>query len=204
MGTYSDNFRNLQLHRIPFLTHELLLILIPKMRNLRNLGIFNCPLINISHTLKLLDMIKTDKPKERENQIMLDFFPAHHVGPVNIPNLQNYTGNYGVTWDNFGVGDTRLAIWQLMTQILPRAVKQEIDFVGKHTMFRKWLDMSPCVEVETCLKAIMDPKMQPEKFAAVMDWFHYQGDAGKLINNIANRPEGYQWCVSFHYSCTIC
>lgn len=168
------------------------MLLVPKMRNLTHLGVFACSMINISHTVELLDIIKTDKPKEKENQITLDFFPAHHVGPILIPGSENYSGNYGVTWDNWG-GDTRLAIWALMTKILPKAVMQGVDLMGKHTMFRKWLEMSPCTEIDTTLKAIMDPTMQPEKFAAVMDWANYQGNVEKLINFVANRPEEHQW-----------
>jgi hypothetical protein len=196
MGNFADNFRNLQLHRIPFLTTQLLTLLIPKMRALQVLGIYNCPLIHIGNTLELLGIIKMDKPLEKEKQISLDFYPNYHQGPPCTAGGESWTGTYAVTWDNWGA-DSRLAIWALVARILPQAQKQDIDFVSKGTMFRKWLDKTPCLNIEETIKAILDHSMQPEKFVSLIDYRHYQGDVGKLIDTIANRPEGWHWYVRY-------
>lgn len=164
------------------------------MRNLKHLGIFACPLINVGHTIKLLDIIKTDKTKEREQQVALDFFPAHHVGPIPIPGTDNYSGNYGATWDNWR-GDTRLAIWSLVAMILPRARAQNVDFTSEASMFRRWLELSPCLEVGAVLKALEDETTQPETLVSMVNYWTYKGDVGRLIDDISNpnRPEGYLW-----------
>jgi hypothetical protein len=228
MGKFADNFRNLQLHRVSLLTVELLTLLIPNMKNLRVLGVYRCPLIHIGHTLKLLKAIKMDKPLEKENQVQLDFFPNFHIGAVDFLGTENAefcTGSFGVMWNNWqhndnGAGiDTRLAIWSLMTRILPQAATQEVDFVSEGTMFRRWLDMSPCVGVSEVLETIHEyytvprlsstkkPRnknkpnkikmMEWEKFAAVVDWHTYEGNIATLKKPTGNRPEGWKWSVFF-------
>lgn len=231
MGKFADNFRNVQLHRVPLLTVELLTLLVPSMKNLRDLGIYRCPLIHIGHTLQILDVIKMDKPLEKENQVNLDFFPNFHYGAtyfLGTKRARFCTGGFGVMWNNWQDGDngaaidTRLAIWSLVTQILPQAAAQGVDFVGEGTMFRKWLDKSPCVGVGEVLETILEyyqiqrlsskkqPRnkkkpnvtetMEPERFAAVVDWYTYKGNVALLTAPTDNRPEGWEWSVSLYWA----
>ncbi|KAL2063477.1 hypothetical protein VTL71DRAFT_5282 [Oculimacula yallundae] len=78
MSNFADNMQNLQIHRIHFLTPQLLNLLIPKMTNLKVLGIYQCQLLPVTEIFRLLDIIKTDRPLGRENQISLDFYPTWH------------------------------------------------------------------------------------------------------------------------------
>lgn len=192
MSNFSDNFRVLQLHRVPFLTMDLLRLLIPKMRNLGVLGVYKCQLIHVGDTLKMLDIVQMDRPKGKEHQISLDFFPNLHIGPILIPGANNYSGNYGVTWDSW-LGDTCLAIWSLMTRILPIAKRRGVDLISPGTMFRKWLDMTPCLEIDATIEAIFDTNMGPVKFISMVDYLHYQGRPSKVTQAIPNRSEGSLW-----------
>jgi hypothetical protein len=158
MFNFADFFRNLQLHRIAFLTTDILALFVPGMRNLKVLGVYNCQLIHISDTMKLLEIIKTDKPFERETQVYLDFFPRFHAGPVDPLRC---TGSYGVTWDNWNGGDTRLAVWALVQRIILQAHKQGIEIEQEGTMFRKWLDKSPCWRVKETLEWFSKPLPPP-------------------------------------------
>lgn len=186
MYNFSDFFRNVQLHRIPFLTTELLTLLIPNMRNLTVLGIYNCPLIHIACGQKLLDIIQMDKPKEKENQITLDWYPSYHRGPKDI-----YT-EYGAVWDNWN-GDTRLAIWQLARDVLRRAKLQGIDMYSKGSAFRKWLDKGPCCNVEETIKAIMSDNVSAEEFVAWVNFPKYRGNVREVMKKWPNEPEGWRW-----------
>lgn len=190
---FADNFRILQLHRVPFLTPDLLHLLIPQMKKLQVLGVYKCPLIHVGHTLQLLDIIKTDRPQGKS--ISLDFFPRFHAGPIHHTAIAKYcTGNYGVTWDDWR-GNSVLAIWALMARILPTAVAQGVDLIEEGTMFRKWLDMTPCVNIDAILAALMDYNMDPKTFVATVDFYNYKGSVRRLERPVLNKPEGYKWFV---------
>ena len=162
------------------------------MKNLRVLGIYQCPLIHVGDTMKLLDIIQTDKPKGKENQILLDFWPNYHVGPVHEPGNPRTVGSYGVTWDNWNA-DTRLALWCLISRIIPQARKQDVDFESPQSMFRQWLEKSPCMMVDETLAAMMSNTTPPERIAAMCDYANYSGSVTKLKSVIPNRPEGWEW-----------
>ena len=190
ISNFSDYFQNLQLHRIPFLTTDLLSLLIPKMRNLKILGIYNCQLIHVGETMKLLDIIKTDRVLEKENQVSLDFFPNFHLGPVEEPGNPYSVGSYGVTWDNWNF-DTCRALWCLVIQILFKARSQGIDLESKHTMFRQWMEKGPCHKVEETIATIMNPESSLEVIAAMINYRRTQGKVERL--NQCNRPDGTRW-----------
>lgn len=96
MSNWSDYFRNVQFHRIPFLTVDLLALLIPQMPKLEVLGVYKCPLIHIGHGMKLLQIIRTDRPLGEENQVDLDFYPRLHRGPIESPS-EYCVGAFGVS-----------------------------------------------------------------------------------------------------------
>jgi hypothetical protein len=199
MSNFADFFRNLQLHRLPFLTTNILELTIPMMRNLKVLGVYKCQLIHVGDTMKLLEIIQTDKPKGKDTQISLDFYPNYHQGPVPFPGYKYYVGSYGVTWDNWN-GDTRLGVWQLISVIIPQALKQKQDFWSKHTMFRQWLDKSPCWRVSETLATLVrdtgDTRTDEEideNFAGMCDYPNTGGSKKKFKSNIPNRTEGYEW-----------
>jgi hypothetical protein len=199
MYNFADYFQNLQFHRIPFLTTAVLSLVIPPMRNLKVLGIYKCPLIHVGDTMKLLEIIQVDKTLDKKNQISLDFFPNYHQGPIAFPGSKYHQGTYGVTWDNWN-GDTRLAVWQLVATILPQAEKQKQDFLSKHTMFRQWLDLTPCWRVAETLKTMLfrqgDTRTQQEieeDFVVMCDYANSGGDKTKLKSKMPNCPEGWEW-----------
>ena len=199
MSNFADYFRNLQLHRIPFLTTAVLDLIIPMMRNLNVLGIYKCQLIHVGDTLKLLEIIQTDKPKGKDAKIALDFYPNYHVGPVSFPGYEYCTSSFGVTWDNWN-GDTRLAVWELISVIFPQAQKQNQDFWSKHTMFRQWLDKTPCWRVAETLATLRREKDDTrtdhdidEDFVVMVDFPNTGGSKTKFKSKIPNRPEGYKW-----------
>ncbi|PMD20946.1 hypothetical protein NA56DRAFT_540642, partial [Hyaloscypha hepaticicola] len=200
VNNFADFFKNLQLHRIPFLTTELLELLIPKMRNLQVLGIYNCQLIHVGEAMKLLDIIKIDKPLERENQVALDFFPNFHVGPVEEPGNPYSVGSYGVTWDNWNY-DTTIAVWCLVIQIITKARSQGIDFESKHTMFRQWLEKGPCHKIKETIRTFMSPESSLELIAAMVSYRRTQGKINRLIQ--CNRLDGINWAIQSH-KCTTC
>lgn len=145
----------------------------------------------------LLEIIRTDRMLGKEDQVSLDFFPNYHVGPKE--SLGEYcVGTYGASWDNWN-GDSDIAIWAMVTRIIPQARKQGIDFESPHTAFRQWLDKSPCWRVDEMLEAISlfttDPEYDPAKFAALVDCRnpdHY-GNVTQYTGKIAHRPQGWKW-----------
>ncbi|TVY88963.1 hypothetical protein LAWI1_G006282, partial [Lachnellula willkommii] len=193
---FAENIRNIQFHRVPFLSTRLLALLIPKMRKLENLGIYKCQLIHVGEAMRLLEIIRSDRMLGKEDQVSLDFFPNYHVGPKE--SLGEYcVGTYGASWDNWN-GDTDIAIWAMVTRIIPQARKQGIDFESPHTAFRQWLDKSPCWRVDEMLEAISqfttDPEYDPAKFAALVDCRnpdHY-GNVTKYTGKITHRPQGWK------------
>ena len=202
ISNFADFFQNLHLHRIPFLTVDVLALLVPTLRNLKVLGIYKCQLIHIGNTLRLLSIIKMDKPLERENQISLDFFPNYHVGPMHRPGENNNVASYGVTWDNFGAR-TDLAVWKLVMDILPTAERQGVDMTSAHTAFRQWLDKSPCWMVSETLEKIRNPATTDKELVVTANFFELEGDTGKLSLKQANRPEGWDWTTK-RWPCCIC
>lgn len=93
-----EHFRRIHLYRIPFLTVDLLDILIPSMRKLEVLGVYQCPLIHVGHGMKLLKILLVDRGKDHENRLSLDFYPRLHVGPaIQIGNPYTVCG-FGATW----------------------------------------------------------------------------------------------------------
>lgn len=168
---------------------DLLNLVVPHMRNLKVLGVYQCQLIHIGHTFRLLDIIREDRPLGKEDQVYLDFFPNYHLGPKS---MEHGTGSYGVIWDNWG-GDTRLAIWAIVSRILPRAFAQDIDLTKPGTSFYKWLEMSPCWNVGETLEAMKDPNIRPDKLATMLHWPHYRGNVDYFKSKIPRRPEGWEW-----------
>jgi hypothetical protein len=167
------------------------------MRKLENLGIYKCQLIHVGEAMKLLEIIKTDRMLGKEHQVNLDFFPNYHVGPRE--SLGEFcVGTYGACWDNWG-GDTDIAIWAMVTRIIPQARKQGIDFESHHTAFRQWLEKSPCWRVDEMLQAISllstDHEYDKGAFSALVDCRnpdHY-GNVTKYKSNILHRPQGWVW-----------
>jgi hypothetical protein len=171
------------------------MLLIPKMRNLEVLGVYKCPLIHVGHTLHLIDVVQMDKPKGRERQVSLDFFPSLHIGPIVIPGGNNYFGNFGVTWDSWQ-GDTCLALWALLCHILPIADELKIDMITPGTMFRKWLDMTPLVAIDETIEVLLDKEDKfPSiaKLVSMFDYMNYKGRPELLTRVVPNRPEGFKW-----------
>jgi len=106
--------------------------------------------------MKLLDLIRIDRPLERENQVSLDFYPNFHLGPHDELGNPYSVGAYGVTWDNWNFDTTR-AVWCLTIKIIEKARSQGIDFESKHTMFRQWLEKGPCLQVGDTIEKLMNP-----------------------------------------------
>jgi len=195
---FADFFQNLQFHRTPFLTKDILALIIPSMRGLKHLGVFRCPLIHIGNTLELFEIIKTDRPIEKERQVNLEFFPNFHIGPVRSPGNIYFTGGYGATWDNFN-GRTDLAIWGLVLKIMRKARKYSIDVFSKGTAFRCWLEMSPCWRVGETLEIMeeyLDKRCNAMKMIAWLDYRLYRGDAFKITGEyrqFETNAEGTKW-----------
>jgi len=192
---FASYLRNVQFHRVPFLTTQLLAVLIPKMWKLEVLGIYKCQLINVGDTLRLLEIIRT-RSSVKKNQISFDFFPNYHVGPPEEPGNPYSVGSYGVTWDNWD-NDTCLSVWCLVSKILPQAREQGIDFESQHTAFRQWLEMSPCREIGETIKALgtlQNPHPSLPAIAAMIDYRNTMGYPSGLCR--PNKPNGWNWYTS--------
>ncbi|CAL3972415.1 unnamed protein product [Diplocarpon coronariae] len=202
--TFKEFFQNIQFHRVGFLSAHHLALIIPHMRNLKVLGIYQCPLLPISETLRLLKIIQTDRPLK--NQVSLDFYPMYHQGPKLRNGDAFRVGDYGVTWDNWD-HDTIKAVWALCYRILPQARKQDVDFESPHTGFRQYMDRGPCHKVPEIIDAIFDEKMTTESFAALIDCHNpeHMGRVELFTDNkfIGCRPEGYG-TYTLTYLCSRC
>lgn len=197
MSNFADFFQTIHLHRIGFLNTRLLTLLIPKMRSLKALGIYQCPMLHVGETMKLLEIIKTDRPLERENQVYLDFYPMYHQGPGDLPSgVRNpfFRGEFGVTWDNFGEDSCR-AIWAIVYRAYYQAMKQGFDITTLGTAFRQWLDRGPCWNVAITLKAIKNTSIDLAELAALVDSHNteHKGNVGSFTDkNYGCRPEGHE------------
>ncbi|PQE03343.1 ribosomal L36 protein [Rutstroemia sp. NJR-2017a BBW] len=194
-------------HRIPFLSCHVLELLIPQMRKLKVLGIYQCQLIHLGEGLALLDILKTDRPRGRENQVALDWSPNYHQGPTVKDMKVGIPYSYGVSWDDTGsvVSDTRIAIWQLVNSIILQARMQDIDFEGPHTAFRMWLEKSPCWEVDQTLKIILDPNSTLHDVVAWVAFPEFKGLPERIEGpkKLGNKPEGSLWMLDI-YTCGDC
>jgi hypothetical protein len=190
MYNFADRFQNIQFHRVPFLTSDLLALLIPNMRNLTNLGIYKCQLLHVGETPRILEILRTDRPKGREYQIHLDFYPNFHLGPPADCNNIHAVGSYGVTWDNWN-GNSTLAIWALVQRIIPQAKRHGIDIFSRHTAFRRWLDDGPCWRVQETLEALQNPTYDKLALAALVDCRNpdHHGSVSKLTAPYRDRKE---------------
>ncbi|KAG9235425.1 hypothetical protein BJ875DRAFT_359100, partial [Amylocarpus encephaloides] len=205
MYNFSDFIQHAQFHRVPFLTIEILALIIPRLRHLKHLAVLKCELIHVGETMKLLEIIQTDRLRGKENDVNLDFYPNFHAGPEIKPYNKYTVGSFGVTWDNWN-GNSILAIWQLVTRIIPQAKSQDIDFISKGTSFRKWLDDGPCWRVEETLNAIQDPEYSIVQLAALLDSSnpHHHGSVKKFARrNKWQCAQGWEWSLEY-YDCTCC
>lgn len=191
---FAPFFKNLQLHRIGFLSTQHLALFVPHLTKLKVLGVYQCPMLSIAEALRLLEIIQVDRPRGHENQVSLDFYPMYHQGPVSAPGDWTSVGEYGVTWDNWD-RDTIKAVWALCTRILPQARKQGSDFESAHTGFRQFMERGPCRKVAEINRAIFDTSLSKAEFAALVDCHNmdHLGNVRRFTNNaaIGNRPEGY-------------
>jgi len=198
VNNFADFFQNLQFHRIPFLTKDILALIIPSMRNLKHLGVLKCPLVHVGDTLELLEIIKTDRPIERERQVNLEFFPNFHIGPEKFPGDIYFTGQYGATWDNFN-GRTDLAIWGFVLRIMRKVREYGIDLYGKGTAFRRWLELSPCWRIEKALEQMeeyLNGKCGAIEMIAWLDYKLYRGKKYKITQEyrqFETNAEGTKW-----------
>lgn len=167
------------------------------MYKLEYLGVFNCPLIHVAHTLNLLDIIDKQaeaRPKintgEPKKWAKVDFYPRFHVGPVDeYHDVEKFTGSYGVTWDNWG-NDSRQAIWTIVYRALMKAKEMGIEFAGRGTAFRKWLYAGPCFFVDEVLDRMLNPKKHGlEDLASWVRYDKFQGRTSRLLNHHAF-PQG--------------
>ncbi|KAH7391435.1 hypothetical protein BKA64DRAFT_103592 [Cadophora sp. MPI-SDFR-AT-0126] len=209
ISNFAENMQNLQLHRISFLTPQLLNLLIPKMTNLKVLGIYQCQLMHVAEIIRLLEIIKTDRPLGRENQISLDFYPMWHQGPEFYTNGTEwnpfYAGTYGATWDNTDM-NTCLAVWSIVMRALPMARAQNVDIVSKGTAFRQWLDNGLLWKVEETLQAMLSPKPDLKLICALVDSRnpdHHGSVRRWASDSIGCRPEGWEPYVE-KYHCNYC
>jgi hypothetical protein len=161
-------------------------------------------LIHFGNTMRLLEILKTDRPLEKENQVYLDFYPNFHNGPPEEAGNKYVTGRYGVTWDNWN-GNSTLAIWSLVQCIIPQARSQNIDFEYPHTAFRKWLEDGPCWRVATTLPALLDPTTPLATLCAMVDAANptHHGSVRKFKGYIGNRHGGWEW-ATVKYPCHAC
>ncbi|TGO80392.1 hypothetical protein BELL_0008g00280 [Botrytis elliptica] len=218
MHNFSGFLQNIQLHHVPFLTTHILALLVPEMRKLKTLGVYNCELIHLGDGIELLNIITRDRLRGCEHQVDLDFYPAYHVGPHPFYQAGDRKGerrlgaeySYGVTWDDPGmhVADIRIAIWQEVHGLLRQARAQGIDFVSKHTMFRQWLDKSPCMLVEETLKVLMDDNVTIDQIIAHVAYADFGGRVEKYFaalkgKGIANKTEGVKW-MEEGFTCHQC
>jgi hypothetical protein len=154
------------------------------MRKLEVLGVYQCQLIHVGDTLRLLEIIRTGRGSGMTEEITLDFYPRFHVGPLRIPGSDNCTGSYGVTWDNSGI-DTRLAIWALVSGILNQSQKQGAGLFGEDSAFKLWLEKSPCWRIDETLIAIQQER-NTIQLATQLDFPHTLGRRHSLIY-------GHEW-----------
>ncbi|KAH8679834.1 hypothetical protein BGZ60DRAFT_554388 [Tricladium varicosporioides] len=188
INNFYDKIKNIQFHRAPLVTVNVLELLIPKMVSLTSL---------------------VDRLKGNERQVKLDFYPNYHQGPVEEEGNGAWChGSFGPSWDNWNF-NTCHAIWALVCNIIPKAQRQGIDFLGKHTMFRQWLDKSPCWRIEETLNALgaflSGRNINTAVLAALLDCSnedHY-GDVTKYTRYIGNRAHGWKWSTQY-FPCRLC
>ena len=77
--------------------------------------------------------------------------------------------------------------------MIPQARVQEVDFESPQSMFRQWLEKSPCAKIDETLEAIMSIKTTSGELAAMCDYANYKGSVTKLMSKVPNRAEGWEW-----------
>jgi hypothetical protein len=149
------------------------------MSNLKALGVYQCQLIHIGDTLRLLEIVRKGRESSPKRAVTLDFYPRFHVGPVPIPNDDNYTGSYGVTWNNSRI-DSRLAIWCLVARSVRQSRHQGAGLFNGDGAFKLWLEKSPCWRIDDTLIALCYQR-DPLLLATQLDFPNTKGN-WKLLN----------------------
>ncbi|KUJ24369.1 uncharacterized protein LY89DRAFT_679531 [Mollisia scopiformis] len=167
---FGHSLRNIYFHRVPFISINNLSLLIPQMAKLEILGIYNCRLMHLATGLKLLELLKVDRLKGKENSVALDWYPNYHLGPET-----GAVGTYGVCWDNLNL-DTCVGIWSIVKRLVTNAREQGIDLESPHTMFRKWLEKTPCWKVGATLNSFFYPGASHLEIAAMVQYRFSHGN----------------------------
>lgn len=135
--------------------------------------------------------------------IKLDFYPRFHVGPdpEAVDNINDYSGSYAATWDNFCGLDTRLGIWAIVSSAMATAEAQEIDLVSKGTALRLWLDKSPCWKVEETIKVIQRRPLNTVNAIKTATMVNYPNTKGKESRYYGDGDSTWY----FHFcTCHVC
>ena len=128
---------NLQLHRVQFLNVEAVECIVSSLPNLETLGIYQCPLLHLGTTGRLLDIVEAYK--KRSGFIHLDFFPTFHQGP----NASNRKGSFGVTWTDPGINTAAGIVKLILYEYYPKARRLGFDLFDDAGAFRFWLEKCP-------------------------------------------------------------
>ncbi|KAI9792139.1 MAG: hypothetical protein M1833_001253 [Piccolia ochrophora] len=122
IGLYnmSDHFRRLEFHKLPLLSSTIIAMVAPHLPNLEFLGVYNCPLLPVTHTPKLLNSICIGRQKMN---VQLDFFPT-----------LVYRYPTEVDWST--------GLPALLYQILPQAYKQGARLMEKGLSFERFIRAS--------------------------------------------------------------
>jgi hypothetical protein len=131
---------SLQLHRVPFLSSDAIECIISSLANLKNLGVYRCPLLHVGTTSTILDIIKRNR--KSGGYVHLDFYPMFHQGPNALARY----GSFGATWNDPGI-DSNAAILQLVLYCCyAQAREMGFDLLDWAAAFRQFLEKCPMLD----------------------------------------------------------
>ncbi|KAK4220065.1 hypothetical protein QBC37DRAFT_393846 [Rhypophila decipiens] len=137
-------FRDVSLHRIPFLDIRVLEVLIQGMPNLETLSISSCLLLDVTKLPSILKVIlrnpraQEDGDRPRKSYIKVDFSPFRFFGPLTL----DRHGSFLITHHKPDF-DIPKAVTALLYRCLPDAKRAGMDLLGDGSSFWHFLRQLP-------------------------------------------------------------
>ncbi|KAM7209015.1 hypothetical protein V8F20_000624 [Naviculisporaceae sp. PSN 640] len=127
------SFRDVVLHRIPFLDIQMLALLVKAMPNLETLSISSCLLLDAAKLPRILDIIRRNRritEGGEQSYIKVDFAPYRFFGPQTL----NRAGTFIIT-HHVPDFDIPKAATALLYRCLPDAKKVGMDLLSDSSSF---------------------------------------------------------------------
>lgn len=136
------------------------------MWKLKTLGVYNCPMINIGHINKLLNIVNKTHLAIKNRKVTLDFFPRFQYGP-KLPKAQDmWSRDFGASYSTFlprHLGksyslDIRKAVMALIWVAIRKGDAHGYDIVSLDSALYVWMKRLGIVDLDDTIYVLRHAK----------------------------------------------